>query len=436
MSQNQTPQPPNGGQEPEWWEAGEYAGQSYVPGSLDSDTPADTGSAAATDSAATDSGAANSGAGESSAARAARLEASGPPTEAVPVVVPVVVPGDAPGASAKPVEDEPAQEPVLRHRPIAEPMTAPFAATSTASAQRTTQTAAQPITPQSTTQASPATAALREAAPEPETTRYKDTEGLDVPGVTSETTLKAALETKPVFPRVLQWVVAILTPLVLVVLAIRSVASGGFLWLEYNRPGFPQDQFGFNGEQRMTFGSYGLNFINSFAGRDYLGGLMTPNGVQTTGGVKLFRDEEVGHMADVQALVHLAYLLGVIAVVIIAISFLVLRSRYAGGIRRGLFAGAWVTLGLFAALGAMAVLGWQTFFTGFHELFFTGGNWEFFMDDTLIRLYPPQFWMDAALTLAGIVAVAVLLILIFTWPTRARRERSKLRQAEREFRLS
>lgn len=367
MSQNETPQPPIGGKEPEWWESGEYA---------------------------------------------AREEASGPATQAVPVVEEA----DAHQESAK-------TEALPQHRPIAEPVTAPFAATARPSDD------ARPS-------ASPATAVIREAAPEPETTRYKDTEDLDVPGVTSETTLKAALETKPVFPRVLQWVVAILTPLLLVVLAIRSVASGGFLWLEYNRPGFPKDQFGFSDDQRMTFGSYGLNFINSFAGRDYLGGLMTPNGVQSTGGVKLFREEEVGHMADVQSLVHLAYLLGVIAAVIMAISFLVLRARYSGGIRRGLFAGAWVTLGLFGALGTLAVLGWERFFTDFHRLFFSGGNWEFFLDDTLIRLYPPQFWMDSALTLAGIVLVPVLLILILAWPTRARRERSKLRQAEREFRLS
>lgn len=401
MSQNQTPQPTSGGQEPQWWETGEYAGEDYVPGSLDS-AGAGAGAGSAADS-------------RTDAARTSRLEASGPPTQAVPVVVPGQTPG--PRAAAEPATDV---EQGPRHRPIAEPLTAPFAATASAP----------------NTGLIPATAAMRQVAPEPETTRFKDTEGLDAPGVTTEATLKAALETKPVFPRVLQWVVAILTPLVLVVMAIRAVASGGFLWLEYHRPGFPADQYGFSDEQRMTFGSYGLNFINSFAGRDYLGGLMTPNGVQSTGGVKLFRDEEVGHMADVQSLVHLAYLLGVIAVIVIAISFLVLRSRYAGGIRRGLFAGAWVTLGLFAALGTLGLLGWEAFFTDFHRLFFSGGNWSFFLDDTLIRLYPPQFWVDSALTLAGIVIVAVLLILIFTWPTRARRERSKLRQSEREFRLS
>ena len=43
------------------------------------------------------------------------------------------------------------------------------------------------------------------------------------------------------------------------------------------------------------------------------------------------------------------------------------------------------------------------------------------MSDTLIRLYPPQFWIDAALAIVVITLLIIGVLLAFTWPTRYRR---------------
>ena len=72
-------------------------------------------------------------------------------------------------------------------------------------------------------------------------------------------------------------------------------------------------------------------------------------------------------------------------------------------------------------LGALAVLGWQQFFTEFHRLFFASGSWTFALEDTLIRLFPGQFWIDAGIVIAGLVFLVSLVTLILTWPTRRRR---------------
>lgn len=434
-----------------WWEAEDFAGEDYVPGALAAPDEAapneaeaavehDTDAQAAPESTAEVPGSTPPDAADLDAVRRAlderparSMDDSGPRTEAMPAVgsdEEALEAEDAPAASSaaeastvaieRPAHGK-ANPETVPLSPIAEPYTAPFAATAGAAAGRSAGEAE-------------VDADDTDTAPSPSAPTIKPDDPLGAE-LASEASLRESLQSKPVFPRILQWVVAILTPLVLLVAAIRAVASGAFLWLDYHRPGFPKDLYGFSDQQRMDFGSYGLNFINSFVSGDYLGGLRTPEGAQTLGGASLFRAEEVAHMVDVQRLVHLAYLIAVVAALIMAISFLVLRARYSGGIRRGLFAGAWVTLGLISALSVLGALGWQRFFTDFHRLFFSGGNWEFFLDDTLIRLYPPQFWMDAAITLAGLVLLAVVVILCLTWPTRTRRERSKLRQTEREFRL-
>jgi integral membrane protein (TIGR01906 family) len=226
---------------------------------------------------------------------------------------------------------------------------------------------------------------------------------------------ESAANAKPVAPRVMQVLLAIFFPLVLLILAVRAVTSPLFLWVEYNRPGFPGDGYGFSTDDRMTYGSYAVDYLNNWAGPRYLGDLVYRSGD------KLFKDGEVSHMADVKLVILSAFGAGVLLVLVGLIAVLYLRRRSSGGVRRGLFAGAIITLVLILGLGTLAVLGWQQFFTEFHRIFFAEGSWTFSMDDTLIRLFPGQFWIDAGMVIAGLVALASLVTLVLTWPTRRRR---------------
>lgn len=240
---------------------------------------------------------------------------------------------------------------------------------------------------------------------------------------------EAALEAKPPLARTLQVLLAIAYPFVLLILAIRLVASPVFLWIAYQRPGFPADGFGFTTADRLTYGSYGVDFLNNVADNRYLGELRDPNGNP------LFLGTEVQHMADVKLVMSFTYLGGVVLGVIALIALAYLGKRYAGGIRRGLFAGSVATLVLLAGLTTLAILGWESFFTTFHRIFFANGTWTFNYSDTLIRLYPPQFWIDAAIGIAGLVVITALVTLFATWPTAKRREGSRLRQEKRVFGL-
>lgn len=231
---------------------------------------------------------------------------------------------------------------------------------------------------------------------------------------------KAAMEkaasTKPVLTRVTQVLLAVFYPIVLLVLAIRLVTSSVYLWVEYHRPGFPADSFGFSTEDRITYGSYTIDYLLNFAPPRYLGELVD------TSGDPLFLASEVQHMADVKSVIVLAFLAGLVLAVIMVIGMVYLRRRSLGGVRRALFAGSIATLALIVALGVLALTGWERFFTEFHKVFFADGTWTFYTDDTLIRLFPSQFWMDAGIFIGAFVLIISSLTLAFTWPTKHRRQ--------------
>ena len=167
----------------------------------------------------------------------------------------------------------------------------------------------------------------------------------------------------------------------------------------------------------MHYGSAGLDYVTNLAGQRYLSSL-------THQGAPLFTEVEVDHMTDVKTVLWIAAAALVVLVVVCALLIASLLRTSPGGVRRALFAGAvWLPLAVIA-LAVLAVLGWETFFAGFHSLFFADGTWTFSVQDALIRLYPSQFWIDAAAAVGLISLLTALLTLVFTWPTRRRRERT------------
>jgi integral membrane protein (TIGR01906 family) len=224
-----------------------------------------------------------------------------------------------------------------------------------------------------------------------------------------------AAKVKPIGPRIFQVLLAVFFPVILLVLAVRAVTSPLFLWVEYNRPGFPGDGYGFSTDDRMTYGSYAVDYLSNWSGPRYLGGLVNQDGA------KLFKDSEVSHMADVKLVILTSFGAGLLLILLSIIAIVYLRKRSEGGVRRGLFAGSIVTLVIIIGLAVLAALSWQQFFTEFHRIFFANGTWTFSLEDTLIRLFPGQFWVDAGIVIGALVFLAATVTFILTWPTRRRR---------------
>ena len=236
---------------------------------------------------------------------------------------------------------------------------------------------------------------------------------------------EVAVDDKPSLLGLRRALIVLAVPVLTVMLAVRAVASPAFLWLEYHRPGFPADSYGFDTQERLRLGSYGLDYILNFAPHTYLADIIT-------GGKAAFLASEVEHMTDVKRVMLISMTFSLLMLVLALLSARTLRLRAPGVLRSSLFTGAWLTLALLIGLGVAGAIGWEAFFTTFHQVFFPQGNWQFRMSDTLIRLYPPQFWVDAAVTAGLLVLLSTATLLAVTWPTRYRKQLALKRRAERQ----
>lgn len=277
---------------------------------------------------------------------------------------------------------------------------------------------------QETTAALPAEASTTggsDPAPQPLAASVTTAEEANVRAEARET----AVEDRPRWLAARTALIALAVPLLTLLTAVRLIATHGFLWAEYHRPGFPADSYGFDTQERLRLGSYGLDYILNFAPHTYLSEI-------ETGGATAFLTSEVEHMTDVKRVMLIALTAGALLFIAALFASRSLRTRAPGAIRKSLFAGSWLTLGVLVALLVIGLLGWEPLFTAFHQLFFPQGNWQFRMSDTLIRLYPPQFWVDAALAIATLTLIFSLVLMMITWPTQARKQRALARRAQRQ----
>lgn len=206
---------------------------------------------------------------------------------------------------------------------------------------------------------------------------------------------------------VLQIIVIASVPFVLVLGSVRLAMSEAFMRWEYQRSGFPADDYGFTTQDRLKYGPYGLRYIVSNEDISYLGDLEID-------GEPAFNGSELQHMEDVQVVTRSAMqvlllagaLLGFAAVLLLRKSDT--RPKFFKGLQRG----AVLTLGMIVLVVAVIFLNWDLFFTNFHNAFFEEGTWQFFRSDTLIRLYPEQFWFDVSLFIGVLTMLGAALCLI------------------------
>jgi integral membrane protein (TIGR01906 family) len=214
--------------------------------------------------------------------------------------------------------------------------------------------------------------------------------------------------------RFIQFIVALVTPVFLLLTAGHLLINVWYLEYEYGKPDFPRDPFGFTQQQRLELATVSIRFLQSREPAEQAVRLLEAQRLPGTDR-PLFGPDELSHMVDVKrftdVLWRVQYAAGLIALGGLILLLANPRTRHAG--YRGIFWAGAATAGFLVFLALFVLLSWRMFFVLFHELFFPPGTWTFNYDTSLIRLYPDRFWFDAGtLITLGTLGVGVVLAAI------------------------
>ncbi len=194
-------------------------------------------------------------------------------------------------------------------------------------------------------------------------------------------------------------------PLVLLGNALILMLIPWMADVQYALPGFPDDTLGLAGGDRAGLAHTGIRSIWPVGeGTALLDAARLPDGSMA------FQAKETRHMADVRELVQAATAFWLAALFVGGASAFILRRIAPGRIRPALGLGARLTLVLMLAVAILMAIGFETFFDGFHSIFFEGDSWRFKDYFTLRRIYPDEFWGIAAAFFAILTLAQALLL--------------------------
>ena len=214
--------------------------------------------------------------------------------------------------------------------------------------------------------------------------------------------------------KILAWVVRLVVPVVLTLLAVRLVMNPWYVEFEYRTPNFPSDEYGFTREERLKYSKVAIAYLLNSEDISFLGDLRFPEGQQAPGFscqfmedcTKMYNDRELGHMLDVKLVVQ-----GALKVLYAGIAILAVLGIWAWfgnwwkAYLAGLQGGGWLTVALLGGIILFVLLAFGVIFVFFHEIFFASGTWTFYYSDTLIRMFPERFWRDTFLMVGGLAGV-------------------------------
>ena len=195
--------------------------------------------------------------------------------------------------------------------------------------------------------------------------------------------------------RILRTLPILLIPIILILGSARLLATDAYLALEYGKVSFPPDSYGFTQQQRFELASTNLHYSLAHLPSDTLAN-------QTVDGKPVYSPREATHMVDVQTAFQSVLRTWQAAfILLLLIGFVLWRNGKRTALASALQSGGILTSGIILAIGLLALFAWQVWFDNFHLVFFEPGSWLFAYSDTLIRLFPLPFWVDATFTITA-----------------------------------
>lgn len=204
----------------------------------------------------------------------------------------------------------------------------------------------------------------------------------------------------------IQILLTALVPILLVLVSVRLMLTETWLKFEYSR--LPEDAYGWEKEVRQEYGPYGIRYLVNDEDISYLADVKID-------GQPAFREKELEHMEDVKAVTQAVLWVLTISLILFLTGFMILAYFSRARLLSVFFYGGASTLITIAVLVVLAVVSWDFFFDTFHAIFFAEDSWRFYRDDTLIRLYPQQFWFESSLAVGILTIGSAVLCMVIPW---------------------
>ncbi len=210
-------------------------------------------------------------------------------------------------------------------------------------------------------------------------------------------------------------VIILAVPVVLALLPVRVIMQPWIIPFEYGH--LPPDVFGMSPAERLRLGLDGLTSVTVNDPE-----MKVLRQARFDNGELAFTEREIGHMLDVQIVARNLFNAQAVALVLgLTAAALLYRERSARpALASALRTGALVTLLAVLGVGVFVAAAWNSFFTTFHRIFFTGDTWLFAYTDTLIRLYPVQLWIEVTVMICSAIVVEAFALGAAAWWWRAR----------------
>lgn len=208
------------------------------------------------------------------------------------------------------------------------------------------------------------------------------------------------------------WIVALAIAFVLLGASVAPFLTPAWV-------GFEQDR---SGSAALT--GYPVADVHSIT-NSILGDLLLARGdfAVERDGAPVLTDAERSHMRDVRGVFQAFYLIVVLSIVVLAVTWQRARGRdsraaWWRAARRGA-AGLAVAI---AALGVVSLVAFDAAFEVFHRVFFAAGTYSFDPRTShLVQLFPDPFWSETTIAVA---AVAILASLVAAWSAAMARRRA------------
>lgn len=209
--------------------------------------------------------------------------------------------------------------------------------------------------------------------------------------------------------KTLQLLITLLIPILIILTSARFLATDRYLAFEYSKTSFPPDSFGFTDQQRFSLASTNIHYVRAHLPDDEFS-------IQTLNGVPVYNAREVSHMTDVQAVFQSILLVWWIAIsLLLMLGFVFWKTGKLESLASAIRSGGLLTSGIILAIAMLAGFAWQFWFNTFHLIFFKPSSWLFSYSDTLIRLFPVEFWFDATLTISLLSLAGGILLAFVGW---------------------